>query len=256
MDKLTFFVFGLITVLSSCNITSEESGFSNKTKCLKLKFSYPILTPDLLLVNFPDSQYIVYEQGYTVHKIPYTLTYLENEFDEEGEVLKDSIIAAHNKNRYLVYKEGESYGYKYDSVSSQEKTLVKVDSFLASAFRIHEELLSTKTDLLVQKTILADSNFYEKYYRTVKTNEQDPDTLYLFFSQYYNDYKFSLSPKLDSMKQAKLIGITFLYNAKNGNKDDINSYSREVTVQLKEASFEEVEEVRQIIEKVKSLKTR
>ncbi len=254
-DKLKVIAYGMITVLSNCNHTSKRQDSSSTIKCLKLKFSYPILTPDLQLVNFPDSQYIAYFQGYTVHKFPYSHIYTEDMINDRGEVTEDSVVLTRIKNRYLVYKDGESFDHAYDSVASREKTIVKVDSFLASVFRIHKELLLVKTDLFVQKNTLDDNDFSEKYIRPIKTNEHDPDTICLFFSPRYNHYKYSLPPKLDSIKQAKLTGITFFYNAKNGNKNDIESYSREVIVQLKETSIEEVEEVREIIEKVKNLNT-
>jgi hypothetical protein len=248
----------LILVISSfafCSILNNTTKNNRAIiRSIRLRSSFPVFHENEIF-NIKDTLLIFYYKDLVLYKIPFFHNYSRTTIDKEGEVVREELIHSELKFQYLIHKQGDSIGLRYDSIDAKSGQIFSVDSFLTTK-------LVTNIGSFINNNKGKDSLVYtqydkkrflltEKYVPKVKIDASYYDSAILCYSK-INNSEFSFSRELDSLKEMKLYRIRFLYNENNRSNDPYLRLPKEFLVEQTDVPVESPKELLLFFEKYKS----
>lgn len=202
MNKFCILILTLVAILQ-INCTYERI-IKKEIPTLKLTVNLPVLIlkdNTISFLNISDSVFLTYYENWVLYKLPPSRNLKDNEQISGTET-------------YFVFEKSESHGVWFqslDSIRNGRKLLI--DSFLnIRAFRNISFSLDSNDSLTQTIKFQKSNGFLEKYVANNKTDELNPDSAYLYFSDRLKNYEYSFSPPLDSLKEMKLFKVRLLFN--------------------------------------------
>ena len=117
--------------------------------------------------------------------------------------VNNALVKEEYRRYFFVYRKGERMGYRFDPNDSRKAGYHPVDSLLYK-----QALGSFSWENLAAIKPIASFDTTSGTLEEIYTNkEMEGDTVWLYFSQRFKEYDFSLSRKLDSLKNLKLFKI-------------------------------------------------
>lgn len=152
-----------------------------------------------------DSFSIFYNNNFILYRFPYTFIEQHN----------DKLVNIEIRFTYFIFKNGSTYGYRYDPAKYDSINLLNVDSIL------YKQGLG-KTDLMLDSgyqineviSNLDNLKLTEKYSSIAKPTRYFPDTVVYSYTNQFRDLPFSFSKKLEERKKLKILKISGVYNTR------------------------------------------
>jgi hypothetical protein len=206
--QIRFLIWAVLTLFWGCK-SQKNTIKSNTVLKITAEFQVPDVNGESMVIR--DSQYIVYANPYLIHVFPQLHVTMKEEEDVHGNITLDTILSETIKNMYFIYKKGDTYGIKFDSLQVSKGTALSVDSFLRRRFHIDESIIFRKSDSLIGKAE-RDNQIIECYFRKVKGPGYEHDTSYLTMSPHFKSFPYSVTPLLDSVWNMRVIEIRLIFN--------------------------------------------
>ncbi|PZR27548.1 MAG: hypothetical protein DI535_10000 [Citrobacter freundii] len=105
-------------------------------------------------------------------------------------------------------------GYQYWPSRPKKNRFVSAKSFFAQKMSLNEAMFSSEDELLFKKIDTVPGFLAEIYVPKNKLDESYPDTSYYEYRDSFAATGFSMSRRLDSIKEKKLVKAVFAYSAK------------------------------------------
>jgi hypothetical protein len=183
-------------------------------------------------------------QNMVLYQIPY--------FFEE---VRDTVtVKLYFKYWYFAYYKNSAYAYVFDTIKKQNNNkIVKVDSVLAK-WTLHKFVLpldSTRLNLVSTEVANNKGILHETY---VGKPPYLTDTMHYYFTNNLKNVDYSLSPKIDSLKNSKLFKVKII--SYSGPRDSsFSNKRREYEFEIvKVDSIENCKFIRSLFEKFKATK--
>ncbi len=254
MSKLFFIVF--ILFFDQSQLWSKPKIANDTIHSVRVYSNFPGVSPKGKLLNMYDSLTIFYYKEMVLYQIPtvhlITNTYL-NKF---GNTVKNT-TKEEPAFEYFVYKQGDDSGFSgllYDTLTVSAFKKRRLDSFLVNEALRNPVAFNNLDEVLIEHKL--SKGYYsliEKSAPKKKIDETYEDTSYFYFSDRLKDIDFSFSPKMDSLKNSKLVKIRFLYNATYSKKYKIRLPRREMFFEIRQVPVINRKEIIDLIEECKKL---
>jgi len=202
----------LAIILSNCNSPSQTNIYA-----ISLNSDIDFINMDRQeSITMKDSVVMFFFMKYTLIKVPFKHYSLSSD-DREG-IGNDTVLLKHKEETiehiYILFKNGDKYGLKFNSPEERNGNKVNVDSFFSKkAFFSFKNFYDDINDSLIL-VVKEDGKVKETYIPKIKYDESYNDTTYLYFDEALNSIEeFSFSKVLDNTKKLKLVKIRLVYNA-------------------------------------------
>ncbi|PWS28072.1 hypothetical protein DHW03_10985 [Pedobacter yonginense] len=179
------------------------------------------------LVHLPDGQLLKYDFEYQhlyldslniVREIitrttPTEIMKITDSLVNENSLIVDTLY------KYFLFNQSRKHGLLIDSLRSINGKVFSVDSL-----RNVKRWGNFNLDSFKLVAVINNPNLHqviaEKYHKPNKdlSDENDPDSLYLFYDKSLNNIPFSFSSKIDEEKKAKLSKIQVVFNSRKSDK--------------------------------------
>jgi hypothetical protein len=194
-----------IFLLISCNNTKNAS--SDKIEGYQIYRSLPMPNAEGAITQYDTgSIQVYYYKNLTLMKLYY---YYTNE-DENGVITIENEL----RNRFLVFKNGESYGYDFDTRNKPEKTKVVLDSTLKNEWVVRNDLSGLFKNFkvtLVENRLKGDS--LVRVYKIYEPSSGKPVAdCQLKYSKKIPPIGLSICKQLDTVNNMKLYYYTHTIN--------------------------------------------
>jgi|GEM_PF-1635298 len=208
--KLCISLF-LFSVCISCKAQINN----NSGNALQLTMVMPLHDNDNNVFDFKREIILVERGSLFIFKIPTYHQTIRNASNDYGEY-DSELVRVDSFYYYVMYKQGQRFGYFRDSAKGINWTKIPVDSFRLSA-TIYS--LDTLVDYIGKKSTLVSSsrsdngNLYtEKYASRSKPDSTYNDSTLVIYNRDLNKYKFSFSRQADQKHEMKLAHVELIYN--------------------------------------------
>lgn len=212
--QMQFSVCFAFALLPACN--NKLQSISH----VRVFSSHPVNWNGTDVVYEVDSVDIYYYNDLVMYKMP--ILNLGTSISSPSNLASDSSVTY----SYFVHKLDDKNGINYVPEVSDGKESFNVDSLILRDTKLSFDSLHLKLKNLY-KFFAINSDTVEKYIPVVKKNNSFSDTNFYFFTEDYNDLKFSLSPSLDKEKKKKLYKFVALFKGDSSSKAPQLRHDRE-----------------------------
>ncbi len=172
-----------------------------------------VKSDDNRLFSVENSTGILYYDNYIIYQIPHYYTLSKVTWDTSGNVASEHELKNEIKFQYLICKDQDTYGYRFDSLSAKKPHVVSVDSFQKqNLFKGFPFFKNQEDTLLYEKNNSHDNTLTKTYKPKRRIDDSYPDTMKYSFTHELNGIDFSFSKELDSMMKMKLFKVEFITN--------------------------------------------
>lgn len=207
---------------SNCGAT-KDSAKQDTIKAIKINYSLPLLAADSTVFQDDQIDVIYYYKDIIIHEVRTVYDSVVLETDQNGKDVERS-VKWEIRHKYFVYKQNETYGYKYDSLNAMEGEKKTVKAF--NGGRVITQLdslgiLTLQKDSLVER-VKRGNTVLEKYIPRNKRTIAFSDSTFLYFTTdpLLRSSNFALSKSADNIRKMKLYKLKMVYND-NPNTTDI-----------------------------------
>lgn len=220
-------------MINSCSsIHNRDNGGIANMKTIKILVSFPTITYEGKFITIVDSFYIIYFKNRIIYRMPIQHINANQSFDKDGNQISQEVVSDIIYFKHFLYEKDSLYGLLFDSTSSATPKVCKVDSFINKKFSIRKELFFDDDDSLMEVSKGINEDLCEKYFKKKKVGHFGSDTSYLCFSKSLKNIDFSFHPRLDSIKQMKLVKATFISVPDSESAEPYFRYNRVVTLSM------------------------
>jgi len=223
---------------------------------IDLKASGDYFDPERKIFHtFKKSTRIVYKGEYTLYLAPETKHYTEAVRNEKGEVIDERASKVDTIYKIYVMKLGDKECLKYslNNFNSEKGILLDADSARQDLTLSDKDLhyfdkgLGTPTEMTKNGKVLTEKFLLKK------NAIGQPDSVYRYYNQDYNDIVFSFSKYQDRQKKSKLYRSSYIYCLidKGIVLPDVAIPRREVFYEIVKVSDKRTGIFNEIIEKFK-----
>lgn len=178
--------------------------------CIEISHLFPNISNEGKLISLDTITDKVY---YYKNQILYQSAYRENIRSHDGQIKKSE-----TKYSSFVYTIGNIHGWLFDPPANESNKKIAVDSFYKFNWLfkpyIEQILNESNTLLLSSKTNKVTGISEETYSFTDKKDTTKSGTVILCYSSKMNNYKYSFSDEIDSLKKMKLYKVTLIINSR------------------------------------------
>ena len=199
------------------NAACNAQKISGEEKALQLTTVMPLHDPEFNLFEFKRTITLVERNDISIFKIPTLHQTVENRPDGNGDYISE-LINVDTFYYYVMYKNGQKYGFTSDSAKGITWRKISVDSFLTSSTIYSLDSFVSKIgqyDSLISTFTSEDGAVLnERYIAVSKPDSTYCDTTILTYNNNLNNYRFSFSVQADNKKKKKLCYLEMVYNAR------------------------------------------
>ncbi|GGI28693.1 hypothetical protein GCM10008119_33910 [Pedobacter mendelii] len=199
--------------------------------------------PDGELMNFDTQYQLLFLDSLNIVKEVVTRNTLQNKIQGRADLQGDTALKTDTLYKYFLFKRFKKSGILIDSLRTKTSQIFSVDSLIK--LKGWDRAETYNVDNLKLNEVVKNNHLgwtvSEKYSNPSKNlkDENEPDSVYLFFDRTLNNVPFSFSHKIDKDKKAKLSKIILVFNPKKTEGFDRTIPRREfsfeiVKVQLKD----------------------
>jgi len=237
---------------SFCAYPVSKENKISEIKSVSLISNIPIVI-DGILHNQTDSLVISYYKKFVIYRISVTESFSKLETDQYGNILNDkkwkNDTIVYN---YFIHHQDSAFGLKYKRVKYGLGQRMLVDSFIKMyAFGGIDLYKNIYKQSEVEKINTDNYSYVERLVMKNKIDERYADTVLLYFSNKNNfdGIEISLSKKLDSLKDKKLVKSRFIYNPIISIKYSFPMPARTFWFELskKTSSYKEKEQINMLV---------
>ena len=225
----------ILLLNSSCQSQLKSSTQENM-KALKLLTSFPFPYKDSTVAYTKEEITLIEYGNLRVFQMPVTHHFSRTNVTKDGEYISDEYIKSEISYEYVVFRDGNKEGSKYDSLLDKTGTKISVDSFLSSSSMLRLGQLYSKkriNDSLITSIWSSDSTALTEYYvPKTKPDESYSDSTILKYDKTLQGYAFSLSTEMDSLVGLKLSQIKMVYNTNENATSAYGKNARSVTFEI------------------------
>lgn len=239
------FVFSLF--LSSCTVTKHQLQ-KNDITAIHYVVKLPLVTGDREYFDFSTTTPIYYFEDLIIYKLPYTFDSLKMTYHIKTDSISQEQIMTETRYNYFVYKNGIWYR-SIEQLDSNK--ILEVDSIVkrvATPLNIQSIIYSPNNTLLERRNLEKGNIVIDKYMPKTKPDETYNDTTLFYYSKAMKPIRFSLSPFLDSLTNAKLYKIQLIYNEAYSEKYSITMPQRDLIYEIKKVNVEDWSKLKILIE--------
>ncbi len=205
----------LISFLFGCASTKYQSK-RNKIIAINFIVRLPLVQSDGQLLYLDDTTSIYYYNDLIVYQLPYIFESSRTIIHVKTDSVSEEKILTETRYNYFVYRKGKHLGLCYSSIEQLDSNKrLSADSIIAlkaPSYNLQNIIISPNYTL-IEKLHLNNGNvFIEKYIPKQKPDESYNDTSLLYYSIAMKPISFSLSPFLDSVRNAKLYKLQLAFN--------------------------------------------
>jgi len=241
----TTFLFSLTALKSQAQ--------SDSITAINYILRLPLVLGDKQYFDFGDTTTIYYYQDLIVYQLPYTFDSSKTIYHVKADTISDEHILTEKRYNYFIYRQGSPKGIWYRSIDYPDSNrLLPVDSILKikSPPPNLQSLIYSSNDTLIETVSLNDI-FIEKYIPKIKPDESYNDTTVFYYSKSMSSIKYSLSPFLDSLKNAKLYRLRLAFNETYSQKYSITMPQRDLVYEIVKLEFTNVNKMKLLIQRFK-----
>lgn len=216
--------------LFSCTATKHQKNW-NDIIGINYIVKFPIVIGDKQVVDMGNTTPIYYYHDIIIYQLPYIFDSTKHTYHVKSDSISDENILTETRYNYFVYRSGSRYGIWYRSAESDSNKRLSVDSALSTkGTPINlQSIIYSPNDSLIEKLNMNNGTiFIEKYIPKTKPDESYNDTTLLYYSKEMKPIKFSLSPYLDSLRDAKLFKVQLTSNETYSQKYSITMPKRDL----------------------------
>ncbi len=163
-------------------------------------------------IDVIDSIYVVNRKDHFIYLIPHETEHTKIIVNRDNEIIKDSFLGKTIHYEAFVFRDKDSFGLKFDSLSANAGTTFNVDSFLVNkAFKGMKSYNEENDSLIEMGSFENDKRFVEKYIPKILV-ENAFDSTYFFFTNEKIETTITFSELLEQKKGMKLYQIIGVYN--------------------------------------------
>lgn len=234
----------LYTSLLLFSLCAGCSAQTNTEKALQLRTVMPLHDPSFDPFEFKRNITLVERDSLNIFKLPHIHQEIENSPDGNGDYIS-RLIRKDTFYYYVMYKQGQRFGFTDDSARGTAWRKISVDSFLSSASIYSLDTLVNmigKNDSLVTSVISKDGSMVtERYIVKTKPDSTHNDTTVVIFNRDLNRYRFSFSRRADKNKKRKLCYIELIYAPDPGAKYAFLRNRRSILFEIRETELPDPE---------------
>lgn len=171
--------------------------------------------------------------------------------DKNHDMVSDELVKVDTVYYFVIFKNGDKSGLKYDSTADEQWKKISVDSFLATTtlFSVDKFLVKKmQNDSLISSvTNLGGKSLTETYLPKSKPDFTYSDTTILRYADNLDNLNFSFSRHLDSLKNIKLCSVEMIYNPNPNATDPFYKSRRSYTFEMKRLEFDETSFIRSLV---------
>ncbi|MCX6315998.1 MAG: hypothetical protein NTW29_01805 [Bacteroidetes bacterium] len=243
--------FLLVSILLSFNFfctTKQQEVY----KVIELYYKWDIYKPsENNIITFSDSVKIIEsEEGLRLYQIPQPFDNVIVKIDTAGDIKSQRLINSGTRYSYLFCIRDQQKGILFNTKEVNHFKIVNADSLLSARISFRSEMFHTSNDSLL--SVVKTGNIQtEIYIPRIKKEENYPDTSVLVFRDNKpGDTHYSLSTKLDSLRDMKLVNVLFVINSRpSGQAPPIFIPRREIEFSLRNANQTVSNEIRALFKK-------
>jgi len=152
---------------------------------------------------------------------------------------------------YIVFKKGQDRGRLYKFLHAMDYQDVQVDSAIGAMMIAKERIFQMDPVFrLVDAKGDSGGGLLERYVPIVKKDGSYPDSAYLYFKKDLLDVDFSLSRKLETSKEMKLLSARFVYLPSVDSSSGKQVPQREMSFQISRKPVADKQKIMQFLERV------
>ncbi|MBI1342913.1 MAG: hypothetical protein GC171_08270 [Terrimonas sp.] len=202
---------------------------------------------------------VIYKKGdYFVYLVPYYnpgIMYFQN---EEGAIIRDSLMYNRRLVHIVIFHENDSTGICYDSLTAPAGHAMKVDSFLRKRTFPGMEIYQKENVSLISFTYTGKKEALQEVYiprkkETLPPGLQEFDSLYCYYTTEKFETEISFSPVLEKGRKMRLKRISFIYNEiPAGAEYSFTVPRRKMMWELKHVSLPDKKEIDRLLKRYKT----
>lgn len=200
-----------------------------------------------------DTTSIYYYQDFIIYQLPYTFDSSKIIYHVKADTISEEHFLIEKRYNYFIYRQGGIKGIWYRSSEQPDSNkLLPVDSILKikSPPSNLQSLIYSTNDTLIE-TVSMNDVIIEKYIPKTKPDESYSDTTILYYSSSMKSIKFSLSPFIDSLKNAKLYRLRLVFNEAYSQKYSITMPQRDLVCEIVKLELTNVDKMKSLIQRFK-----
>lgn len=238
MSMPMLFMAGILLQLTGCHSPRSAETGDSPTTGIEVISHYPVMQKQNNGVNlYPldDTLKIIYQQGYELYCLSGTRVF------ETGEKVEGT-------ERYFLHQEQDAFGYLFTASEPGLRTILTIDSFM-NRYALGKMVAGPGQwdSLVFSDKDRGKDQFSETYIKRAGAPEGYFDSVQLVFDKkFYPKVRFSLSPKLDSMRTARLTSLRLIFKAGYSPLYQANLPYREFAFTIRELPFAETRSLAQL----------
>lgn len=238
----------------SCIATKNQAP-TKRITAINYIVKLPLVQGDRQYFDFGDTIPIYYYQDLIIYQLPYTFDSSKVTFHVKTDTISDEHILTETRYNYFVYRQGNRKGLWYKSLEQLDSTKQLFTDSISKRVGTPTNLQSiiySPNDTLIERTTFDKGNIViEKYIPKTKPDESYNDTTLLYYSKTLKPIKFSLSPFLDSLSNAKLYKLRLAFNETYSQKYSITMPQRDIVYEIVKLELTNLVKLKPLIQRFK-----